>query len=113
MTSEHFPENYQRKSTLYSGRCRGGPLNTKMLHHGEPKHMVAVDAQNPLRIYVGQVAPSKFAPDIRFGLYFHRDGEWHWDDLGRIVSSQRPETVQAVDNETPQEPSTEQGALPL
>lgn len=85
---------------MLSGRCRGGPLNTKMLHHPEPKYRVAVDAANPLRIHVGQVAPSTFAPNIKFGIYFydHAKGEWNWNDLGKLVSSQRPETAEAVHN---------------
>lgn len=114
MTEEKDCQPCSEKVSLYSGRCRGGPYNTKQLHHGEDKYRVAVDAADPKRVYPGQVAPSQFAPDIRFGVYFHRDGEWHWNDLGKIVSSQRPpETTQAVDNETTAEAPADQGSLPL
>jgi hypothetical protein len=92
---------------MFSGRCRGGPLNTKNLHHPETAYRVAVDADNPLRMYVGQVAPSRFAPNIKFGIYFynHAAGEWVWNDHGRIVSSQQPETAETVHNpETQKEP---------
>lgn len=82
----------------FSGRCRGGPLNTKMLHHPETAYRVAVDAKDPLRIYVGQVAPSGFAPEIKFGIYFYNLAarEWIWNDHGLIVSSQHPETAETV-----------------
>lgn len=85
---------------MLSGRCRGGPFNTKPLHHPESPFRIAVDAKDPLRIYVGQVAPSKFAPEIKFGSYFydHAKGEWIWHDMGKLVSSQRGETVEAVGN---------------
>lgn len=92
---------------MFSGRCRGGPLNTKAIHHPETAYRVAVDAKDPLRMFIGQVAPSTFAPDIRFGVYFfnHAAGEWIWNDHGRLVSSQRPETVETGDkSESPKTP---------
>lgn len=100
---------------MFSGRCRGGPLNTKTLHHPETAFRVAVDADNPLRIYVGQVAPSKFAPNIKFGIYFYNLAmrEWIWNDHGLLVSSQGGETAEAVGNLGTEEVPAAQGTLLL
>lgn len=64
---------------MFSGRCRGGPYNTKQLHHGEDRFLVALELDRA-------IPPVQHAsvrhPDIKIGRYDydHVRKEWWWDD---------------------------------
>lgn len=65
---------------MNSGKCHGGPLDGKKLHHPEPSYQVAIDpypGRGGPRTIPGMVASAD--PDvIRFGVYRFTDGMWTW-----------------------------------
>jgi len=67
---------------MNSGRARGGPYNTKMIHHAEPIYRLAVVASEDwMRALPGQCGPTENEPDVVFGSYVFQPAleEWIWD----------------------------------
>lgn len=62
--------------TMLAGKCVGGPLDGKMLYHGEPIYQIGKDRLSKNRLIIGyQGLPTR---DIMVGSYRYSDGAWHW-----------------------------------
>ncbi len=67
-------DTHPNRVTLYSGRCEGGPYDTKPIYHGEPVIKVAIDANsNKVVTYFG--LPNLA---IKIGEYRYSEGKWVW-----------------------------------
>lgn len=65
-----------------TGRCRGGPFNSKLATHHGSIYRLGFDTNNPLRALPGQQGPSLAEPCVSFGSYvwFEAISEWVWDE---------------------------------
>jgi hypothetical protein len=61
--------------SLFSGRCEGGPINGKMLHHGEPTYIAAVVA-NKIVTRSQDAKRASQEKDVQWSTYEHKNGRW-------------------------------------
>lgn len=60
---------------LLSGRCKGGPSDGKMMHHGETRCAVGRDRLSK-RLIIGWQGGS--TDDVEVGYYEFSNDNWHW-----------------------------------
>jgi hypothetical protein len=82
---------------MNSGRARGGPYNTKMIHHHGPVYRLAVVASEDwLRALPGQCGPTENEPDVVFGSYVFQL-VWR-NDLGQTQRQPVPRDGEKLKN---------------
>ena len=70
--SARLAEESAARATLYSGPCRGGPLDGKPLHHGTPLFTVAFRDGRPIT-WAGPATA-----EVSIADYQYAGGEWNY-----------------------------------